>query len=249
MSYFFGKNESKEMSLIEPTAAVFKSAKIEQQLHDDIYSAQDLLLKEATEILNTPDKFKGEVYERLIKLHELGFRNTIDVKETKDAFELKKRQITVKGYIDYYNKTYPLYKFIDEVAVATICQKYALYITDVFRYLADIPAKNQKEIVDFNVKKKDCREIQRGLVWHMQNMPSFGYHLDDNKKKEEMVSGRDLQIIAPESKLDTTGMTKVGHTFVKDDPIVLQPVHGGYLIVTSWGLEAADELIVNKINN
>jgi len=30
------------------------------------------------------------------------------------------------------------------------------------------------------------------------------------------------------------------------DPVVLQPVKGGYLIITAWGDEASDELVVNQ---
>ena len=33
------------------------------------------------------------------------------------------------------------------------------------------------------------------------------------------------------------------------DPVVLQEVRGGYLIITAWGDEASDPLIVNKNNN
>ena len=33
------------------------------------------------------------------------------------------------------------------------------------------------------------------------------------------------------------------------DPIVLQPVNHGYLILSAWGDEASDEIIVNEILN
>jgi hypothetical protein len=33
------------------------------------------------------------------------------------------------------------------------------------------------------------------------------------------------------------------------DPIVLQPVKGGYLVVTKWGLEASDEIVTNPTSN
>ena len=33
------------------------------------------------------------------------------------------------------------------------------------------------------------------------------------------------------------------------DPVVLQPVRGGYLIVCAWGDEASDEIVVNQNNN
>jgi len=33
------------------------------------------------------------------------------------------------------------------------------------------------------------------------------------------------------------------------DPVVLQPVKDGYLIVTSWGGESEDPIIINPKNN
>jgi ABC-type molybdate transport system permease subunit len=40
-----------------------------------------------------------------------------------------------------------------------------------------------------------------------------------------------------------------GHKLVdiiKDDPIVLQPVKEGYLIVSAWGIEASDKEVQNS---
>ena len=50
-------------------------------------------------------------------------------------------------------------------------------------------------------------------------------------------------------------LKKVGNMFhlVKTvnipDPVVLQPVCGGYLIVCAWGDEASDEIVVNQQMN
>ena len=51
--------------------------------------------------------------------------------------------------------------------------------------------------------------------------------------------------------MDTTGMKLYGHLLRKHipDPVVLQPVKGGYLIITAWGDEASDEIVVNQKMN
>ena len=51
--------------------------------------------------------------------------------------------------------------------------------------------------------------------------------------------------------MDTKDHTLRGIHLVKHypDPVVLQPVNEGYLIVCAWGDEASDELVVNSINN
>jgi len=55
-----------------------------------------------------------------------------------------------------------------------------------------------------------------------------------------------LQICAPIKDMNTSGYERRGHNLIKHipDPIILQPIEGGYLIVTAWGDEASDELIV-----
>lgn len=65
-----------------------------------------------------------------------------------------------------------------------------------------------------------------------------------------------LEIVAPQKDFDMKGMEVVGYqisAIIKDDPIVLKPVlfedKKYYLIVTAWGLEASDELVVNQKMN
>jgi len=56
-----------------------------------------------------------------------------------------------------------------------------------------------------------------------------------------------LKICAPLKDMDTTGKELRDYKLVNHpDPVVLQPVKGGYLIVTAWGDESKDELVVNE---
>lgn len=61
-----------------------------------------------------------------------------------------------------------------------------------------------------------------------------------------------FQICAPIKDMDMSGMSiKDGYKVYKHipDPIVLCPVQNGYLIVTAWGDEASDPIVVNEIHN
>ena len=62
-----------------------------------------------------------------------------------------------------------------------------------------------------------------------------------------------LQICAPVQDMDISGLElKEGYKLEKKfipDPVVLQPVKGGYLILTAWGDEASDPIVINEINN
>lgn len=59
-----------------------------------------------------------------------------------------------------------------------------------------------------------------------------------------------LQICAPVKDMDISGLELVeGYKLQKKhipDPVVLQPVKGGFLILTAWGDEASDEMVVNQ---
>lgn len=68
--------------------------------------------------------------------------------------------------------------------------------------------------------------------------------------RAEIVSKK-LKICAPAKDMEIPkGKQLVGYK-IKDipDPVVLQPVKGGYLIVCAWGDEASDPIVVNEINN
>ena len=73
------------------------------------------------------------------------------------------------------------------------------------------------------------------------------------KKKEVEKEQPPFKICAPKEDFNTLGYEiKDGYRLVWD-PVVLQPVSKndieGYLIVTAWGDEASDELVVNQTQN
>lgn len=225
-----------------------KNNNMDEQIYKEIYSAEEIILKEANEILNRPDPYDQDRYDRLTKMNELGFANAEQVKEFLEASKKIAEFKKLKNKIEYYRQVYPMHKFISEDAVKAICQKYNLLLAMASDYIAEVPEKNQKEIVAFRIKRKDTRvplEVNFALMLRREFLIMYAPEVN----YEEMVEGKDLLIIAPEHKLKTEGKIKEGHILRSDDPIVLQPVDSGYLIVTSWGLEASDDLVINPIHN
>lgn len=241
------KQVTKQPTVINDTIS------IDEQIYKDVYSAQELILAEAKAILDKPSGYNEERHKRLQEMHQLGFSNAAEVKEFKELDDKRKEQEAIKSKIEYYQQTYPLNKFISKEAVKTICKKYNLLLTMTSDYIAEIPEKNQKEIVEFRVKRKDTREpyeVYRGMMFMPYSyFPIFNDCKDYEAYQNEKLKGKNLLIVAPEHKLKTEGKIKEGHILKIKDPIVLQPVEKGYLIVSSWGLEAGDELVVNSINN
>lgn len=244
-----------KVSEIKSVAVSDNTIGIDEQIYNDVYSAQELLLQEAKKVLEDSPVYDQKRYDRLKKLASLGFQNAQEVHEFELLESKKKHLEELRERIEYYKRQYSLHKFIDEKSVIAICKKYALYLTKAHNYIAEIPEKNQNEIVAFKVKRKDVRTPYEvgGFNMLLNNhlgMLRWSAILDkDYNPMEEMIDGQDLLIIAPEEKIDTYGLVKHGHKLMINDPIVLQPVQGGYLIVSSWGLEAGDPLVINPINN
>ena len=244
-------------------------------LHEEIYTAEQVLLKEAKRILAEPSKYDVEKHARLEKLYEMGFTSALEVKEFKEINESIGFQKQLKNTIEYYQYYYPLYRFITAQAVQAVCEKYGLLLTKIKNYIGEIPEKNQKEIIQFNILRSDMRyPYEVNSYQEMGNM----YFIDDASYKldyinqqtkinpnfmNEKINGCNLLILAPIEKLDTRNMEIYGHILKTEikDPIILQAVKSigdfvsttqstdGYLIATSWGEEAGDENIINKNNN
>lgn len=97
----------------------------------------------------------------------------------------------------------------------------------------------RRNLSEAGVSAEDCSKVT--------SVRSYSSEYSDFNKK--------LSICAPAKDMDLTGKTIIKNRvsekvkFHIHDPVVLQSVRGGYLIVTAWGDEASDPLIANEINN
>ena len=211
---------------IDPMFDEKSNVELIEDIHNEVYSAHDLLLKEAKAILEIPiDESKVQDYQKLMNL---GFNSEKNISEYKQEVKKIEDSKKIKSTIEYYSFKYPFNKFINEDSVIRICQKYGLLLTDVNRFIGSIPETNQKEIINFKVDKIDL---------------TYSY-----SKDSEYTSGTGLLIIATRDQLNMKSARVQGHKLVdiiKEDPIVLQPVKEGYLIVSAWGVEASDKEVQN----
>jgi hypothetical protein len=211
---------------IDPMFDEKSNVELIEHIHNEVYSAHDLLLKEAESILQkTIDESKVKDYEKLISL---GFNSEKNIKKHKEEIHKIEESKKTKETIEYYSFKYPFNKFINEESVIRICNKYSLLLTNVDRFIGGIPEKNQKEIINFKIDKLDLPHSY--------------------SKDSEYVNGTTLLIIATKDQLNMKNARVQGHKLVdivKEDPIVLQPVKNGYLIVSAWGVEASDKEVQN----
>lgn len=249
------------------------SQEIIAEIHYEFDTASDRLLLEANRIIHGVDTSGFEKAERL---KSVGFRMAkivTEVKEKKNQAESNKK---LAELILYYQVWYPNNKFITEEAVKSVCEKYGLVFGPADRYNGDVPEKNLRDIEAFSLRDEDKEKHDCGWYNPHGKHPTRLYSIEDTTGASwgyvERAEGRDrffdfifhykpqdvkfvqtakpLQICAPASDFNMSNMEIRGHKLVKvEDPIVLQPVNGGYLVVTKWGLEASDEMVINEKQN
>lgn len=176
------------------------------------------------------------------KLYKLGFVRSRSAAAYDSNFERLKTQA------EYFRSRYPQYKFITEKQVASICAKYGLLLAPADAYTGDVPHSKVAEIAAFKIEWQD---LTRRWLDEWGDFRHTGLvSVIPKDDQQELHHGVDFWICAPVKDIDTEGLTQVGHTLVNvDDPIVLHPVEGGFLIVAAWGPEASDENVVNEKMN
>jgi hypothetical protein len=249
------KVEQKEVATMERTS---NYPTIVEEIHNEFETAADKLAESAKQIIAEARSKDASKVERLINL---GFKHSNQVSEVKPLLEKAKLSEEQIKLLNDYAKKYPFNKFITEGQVEVVCKKYNLVCGEVDRYKGFVPEKNLREVERFSLKGNDGREImyqygskkQTLKEWYITNSEGFVKNnviVDNNVFLGDVVG---LKICAPVKEMDLQGLElKDGYKLEKKhvpDPVVLQPVNGGYLIVTKWGDEASDPLLTNPIEN
>lgn len=243
-------------------------AKLIEEIHESFFTEVDKLLAWA-KISSSLETTKQSLIDKRDKLVELGFTNTKEVVEAEEEVrrlelikEENQNKISLKEAIDYFSTKYPHYKFITEESVKKICEKYGLVYGEVSKYKGTVPDKNLKQIQDFKIESKDecCIKIINPGAWMMLDTYVSGNNTLGTTSIEGIglvtIRKSPLEIAAPLKDFDMKEHEvknfKLSKIEVKD-PVVLKPVffkgQKHYLIVTAWGLEASDELVINPRHN
>jgi hypothetical protein len=248
----------------------FKDPKVViAEIHESFDSASEKLLNEAKAILaGSYDIEKGE------RLKKVGFTSAKKVVEANSIISEKNNSKELAKLIEYYQTHYPNNKFITEDKTKEICQKYGLLCGEIQYYISDVPEKNLSEIEAFELRESEMQKIV--YDWYRRSSTSHftfyhsSYEGDSNseygyierrpfgsgerlvnrpKSETHHFNKKSLKICASVKDFDTKNMRiEDGYRLELNlpDPIVLQPVNGGYLVVTKWGLESDDEDLIIK---
>lgn len=239
------------------------------EIHNSFDTASEKLLNDAKAILaGSYDIEKGE------RLKKIGFVSAKKAVEASTIISEKQRNEELAKLIEYYQMHYPNNKFITEAKTKEICQKYGLLCAETTYYISDVPEKNLTEIENFKLRQEDMVEYK--CYWYkLVGNLNFGYYSGHMEKVDKSSWGylipgiighfvnqpedvsacyeaEQLKICASVKDFDTKNMRiEDGYKLELNlpDPIVLQPVKGGYLVVSKWGLEAEDADLTNEKMN
>lgn len=206
-------------------------------------------------------------------LAQVGFTNSI---ATKLYGAIAENHGVIKEYEDKYRGRY---KFILEPQLERVCEKYNLFVRNVDLFLGDIPEKNVRDIMGFKVFLDDILDLEsqgrhiqewidarvrRGII-EIDPMRGIGnrprYRVPINLIGEIHPKLRNIiQIAAVEALFDPKAFEETRARIINTpelepkaqvdlDPIVLCKTLHGYVIITAWGDEANDELVVNANHN
>jgi len=214
-----------------------KEQTIVEQIHAEFDEAQDVLLKEAKEIIK---QNRVEDTTHVKKMHDLGFVNSEAVTNAKKKLDSAMLSAENAKSIMYHTETYPFLKFLTTNKLDAICEKYDLIHAPVKHYLKDVPKKNLEDIESAqkmekgdaqieswklkitskkNWKKKDIvfAESWRGTerptgLFFAHMLPSKNVTWHDIHTSCEFVreDKQGLFIAAPKSHFDLKGLTQKG---------------------------------------
>lgn len=219
-----------------------------QEIHKRVDMSSDKALAEARQILFDLEKKDDTKAGRLEKL---GFRNIESVKELQRIRKDKEKYKKIRDSIEHYSAKYPFNKFITGEEAESVCNKYNLYIADVAFFKGFVPERNLSEMETFVSNHGLKQYYRQGTSKAYSDWEVTSKHEFENQKEGYTYyeHGVIFRIMAPENQFYITNtMRKIGREII-DDPIVLYPVPEGYIVVTAWGDEASDPVIVNGLSN
>ena len=243
-----------------------------EEIHETFYTEVDRLLAEAN-VGNSLETDKQHLIDKCNRLKSLGFTATKEVcdaeNEIKRLNKLKEENKVKSELIEainYFAVKYPNYKFITDESVKKICQKYGLVHGDITQYIGTVPDKNLKEMELFNIEKSDSayftqtiygsvigvRTLDKKYISQSQyDSMSMASRFNSREERGKCV----LEIAAPIRDFDMRNMEVVDFKVkpMEIDPVVMKPVlfkgKKYNLIVTAWGNESEDEMVVNQKMN
>lgn len=243
-----------------------------EQIHNEFLTAGDRLLKEALTVLEAPPI---ENENKAKNLHKFGFVQQGLAKEYSNQQNRKAHANVNQEAVLGVRDLYPTHKWITSIIAIDICKKYNLVLGEVNQFTGFVPEKNLNDIAKFfEMYPQEQTRYVSGRSYNKAGWDIFTEEQFKERKEwfenlltEERQSrwgmgmypqDTIINICAPLKDIKLRDDEKVENNMIvretPPDPIVLlqkKSPNGidGFLIITAWGDEASDPLVVNENNN
>lgn len=240
-----------------------------EMIHTAFNTESERLLREAKSVL------ENNVLDDVVKnkaglAEQLGFTSIKEVVDKSAHDKVIQDNVRVVQAIQQASLYIPTHKWIPESSVKQICEKWGLVMGGVSMYKGFLPSKNLLEIQDFKNKYYDKLHYASELRFFGDTSVRFFRTEKEcreyvNRRKvdpfthgvvDKLNSTDTLSICAPLKDMEVPRNATIENGYkIREipDPIVLarRDFEGieGYYIVTAWGDEASDEMVVNQNNN
>lgn len=228
------------------------------EIHREFNMSSEIALAEAQRIIAGTNLPKTDKASRLAKI---GFVGVKDVEDRQMLSSNLAQSIEQSRIILKYKESYPLHKFIFQKDIERICKKYGLVYGGIDLYQGFVPEQNLAEIEAFAPRSEDIAYFRQlrssnGERFRWERITKTDYSHESHSPhwvNWDYREGENLKICAPlkDMKIDARTVIEEGFLIVEHipDPVVIYPVKEGGIILTAWGEEASDPLVVNEINN
>ena len=172
--------------------------------------------------------------------------------------------------LNHYINKYPLLKIIDKSSLSSVLEKYDLVLGKSSLFIERIPNLNIKEIMyslslitlenkfdSIDVYKKklnSAKWIERIVDEELQELYltnfKFNGEVYENSTYILKPNFKNIHIAAPIGFFKLKGEKIKNRQIIEDDPIVvIEITENIFAILTAWGLESSDNLIINHSKN
>lgn len=257
---FFEKSTA--VTFEEPKKVLHEKSdnEIVEEIHQTFFTEVDRLLAEA-KISKSLETNKSDLIDKAKRLRKLGFTSATEtieglgeISRLDELERINNEKVILIQAIEYFSQKYPQYKFITKESIKLICNKYKLVLGSVDKYIGSVPMENLEHMEQFRIDDSD-RVYYRSISFgSFLELISFEQYTLGTQRYDQVYNYHksSLQIAAPITQFNMRDSKVEDFEIVNfpKDPVVFQPVcfanREYYLIVTAWGKESGDSLVVNE---
>lgn len=194
-----------------------------KEIHDAVYAEADAY---ETMVADTAQRTEARLADKELGrgLLEMGFTAHPAAQEYRQFRSERDTAAEVRANLERLRLLFPQNRIISVSALNDVQKKYGLVRRGIAKFVGDVPAAAMEDMLRFETARKRLAE-----------------------DGEDLLKSKAYEIAAPATMFAAEPQPR--WNWLVDDPIVLYPIPGAYIIVTAWGDEASDPAIVSEARN